>query len=133
MDDRGLPAGYQLKPDWELTPRQARAALAAPNPPILLDVRTPDEHAAARIDGSVLIPLQELEKRLDELEADNGSRRRPIIVHCYAGGRSLKAAALLRASGFADVRSMAGGIDAWSRAVDPSVPRYTHKPAPAKP
>lgn len=134
LDDRGLPAGYQFKPDWELTPPQAHAALRAPAPPLLLDVRTPDEHATARIAGSVLIPLQDLEKRLDELEADDGSRRRPIIVHCYAGGRSMKATALLRASGFADVRSMAGGIDAWSRAIDPSVPRYTMKPAtPAPP
>jgi rhodanese-related sulfurtransferase len=88
---------------------------------LLLDVRTPREHAVARIEGAALVPLQQLPARVEELRpyAD-----RPVVTVCHRGMRSLQAAAFLRQAGFRDVRSMAGGIDLWSRAVDPSVPRY---------
>ena len=85
----------------------------------VLDVRQPEEHAAAHIAGATLIPLRELPQRLGELDA-----ARPLVVHCHHGMRSLQAVHLLRSRGFAQARSMAGGIDAWSREVDPSVPRY---------
>ncbi len=125
LDQRGLPPGYPYKPEWEVTPREARDGLrAAGQPPLLLDCRRPEEFQVARIEGAVLIPLSELEKRADELEDDDGARTRPIVVHCHHGQRSLRAASMLRAMGFADVRSMAGGIDLWSIDVDPRVPRY---------
>jgi rhodanese-related sulfurtransferase len=120
----GLPVGYGYKPEYEVTPREARVQLqgqAIQARPIVLDVRTPPEHETARIDGSVLIPLDQLEQRLDELDEYKG---RPIIVHCHHGVRSMKATLLLRAYGHAQARSMAGGIDVWSRDVDPRVPRY---------
>ena len=88
---------------------------------LLLDCRTPEEHATARIAGSLLIPMQELPERLAEIEA---WRDQPIIVHCHHGMRSLRVATWLREKGFAQVQSMQGGIDAWSADVDPSVPRY---------
>lgn len=124
LDQRGLPIGYPFKPDWEITPRDTKGALAAAAAPILLDCRKLVEWQAARIAGAVLIPMSEIEKRADELETDDGTRDRPIIVHCHHGVRSLRVTAALRAMGFSNVRSMAGGIDLWSIDVDPGVPRY---------
>lgn len=120
----GLPTGYGFKPEYEVTPREARTQLerdGADARPIVLDVRTQAEHDAARIPGSMLIPLDQLEKRLDELDEHKG---RPIIVHCHHGVRSMKATLLLRAYGHAQAKSLAGGIDVWSRDIDASVPRY---------
>ena len=88
---------------------------------LLLDCRTPEEHATARIGGAVLIPMQELSARVDELAA---WRDKPIIVHCHHGVRSLRVAHWLRERGFSGARSMRGGIEAWSVEIDPSVPRY---------
>ena len=86
---------------------------------VLVDVREPHEFQIARIPGSVLIPLGELPKRLNELNpADE------IVMHCKMGGRSAKAVDLLRQNGFTKVRNMKGGILAWSEKVDPSVPKY---------
>lgn len=130
LDQRGLPIGYPYKPDWEVTPRETKAMLMArqQNTPgsefTLLDCRLPEEFQLARINGSVLIPLQELEKRTDELEGDDGEKDRPIVVLCHHGRRSLRATGALRAMGFTNVRSMAGGIDLWSIDIDRAVQRY---------
>jgi rhodanese-related sulfurtransferase len=86
---------------------------------ILLDVREPDEYAHCKIAGSILIPLGELPARFKELPKDAD-----IIVHCHHGGRSAQAVRFLADQGFAKVRNLSGGIDAWSCEVDPSVPRY---------
>jgi adenylyltransferase/sulfurtransferase len=88
---------------------------------LLLDVREPAEIEKAAIEGSLRIPLAELEGRLGELEA---WRERPVVVHCKSGGRSARAARLLVERGFRDVANLSGGIEAWSLTVDPSVPRY---------
>jgi rhodanese-related sulfurtransferase len=126
LDARGLPIGYPFKPEWEITPRETRRVLAEPGDarPMLLDCRRVEEWHIARIQGAVLIPMSEIERRADELEDQDGSRTTPIIVHCHHGVRSLKVTGLLRAMGFGDVRSMAGGIDLWSIDVDPGVARY---------
>jgi len=88
---------------------------------LLLDVREPSEHAMAKIDGSVLLPMSELAGRAGELDSH---QNRLIVVHCHHGGRSLQVTHALRASGFDRVQNMAGGIDQWSLQVDTSVPRY---------
>lgn len=88
---------------------------------LLLDVRQPEEYEIARIDGAELIPMSELPARVEEVRAHAGQS---IIVYCHHGMRSLHATHWLRSQGFEDVRSMAGGIDAWSVQIDPSVPRY---------
>ncbi|HKE12287.1 MAG TPA: molybdopterin-synthase adenylyltransferase MoeB [Myxococcota bacterium] len=88
---------------------------------LLLDVREPKEAAIARIEGALLIPLGELERRLGELTA---WRERRIVVHCHHGGRSARACALLQEKGFPQVSNLRGGIDEWSLTVDPTVPRY---------
>jgi len=85
----------------------------------LLDVREPGELAISRLDGAVHIPMGVLPVRAHELD---GSR--PVVVFCHTGVRSLLAARWLRANGFRSVVDLEGGIEAWSRDVDPSVPRY---------
>jgi adenylyltransferase/sulfurtransferase len=85
----------------------------------LIDVREPHEYQICRIPQARLIPLGELPRRLHEID-----RSRPIVVHCKTGGRSAKAADLLRRNGFTNVLNMTGGILAWSSKVDPSVPKY---------
>ena len=88
---------------------------------LLLDCRTPEEFATARISGSVLIPMHELPGRIGELERWRG---KTIIVHCHHGVRSLRVAEWLRGQGFEQTASMRGGIDAWSAAIDPTVATY---------
>jgi adenylyltransferase/sulfurtransferase len=86
---------------------------------VLLDVRTPMEARIASIPGSQLVPIQELQARVGEIE-----RARPIVAYCHYGPRSQHATLWLRAQGFARVLSLQGGIDAWSRQIDPATPRY---------
>jgi len=86
---------------------------------VLLDVREHREAEIARIDGARNIPLRELPGRLAELPGHG-----EIVTLCHHGPRSLKAREILKGAGFSSVRSLAGGIDAWSREVDDTVPRY---------
>ncbi len=88
---------------------------------LLVDCREPPEHEYCRIEGSRLIPMNETPNRLSELEGHRESR---IVVYCHHGGRSLHVAQWLRAQGFDLVQNMSGGIDAWSLAIDPTLPRY---------
>jgi sulfur-carrier protein adenylyltransferase/sulfurtransferase len=90
---------------------------------VLLDVRNPHEYEIAQIPGSILVPLPEIENgegvaKVKELL--NGHR---LIAHCKMGGRSAKALAILKESGI-EGTNVVGGITAWSREVDPSVPEY---------
>ena len=88
--------------------------------PILLDVREPWEHEAARIEGSTLMPMGDVPSRAyAELDPDAH-----IVVVCHHGQRSLAVAMWLRREGFERAQSLAGGIEEWSRVVDASVPRY---------
>jgi molybdopterin/thiamine biosynthesis adenylyltransferase/rhodanese-related sulfurtransferase len=92
---------------------------AAGEPLELVDVRTAREREIATLAPDRWIPLAELADRWRELPAD-----RPLVVYCHSGGRSARATDFLRRAGFARVYNLAGGIDAWSREVDPAVPRY---------
>jgi adenylyltransferase/sulfurtransferase len=103
----------------EIEPITVSAKLAAGESFEILDVREPHEWAIAHIEGARLIPLAALESRLSELSQD-----REIVVHCKAGGRSAQAVRRLRAAGFKRVWNLAGGIQRWSRDVDPSLPAY---------
>jgi rhodanese-related sulfurtransferase len=89
---------------------------------MLLDVREPWEAQLASIPNSVLVPLGTLETAGEAavLGLDDG---RPIVVYCHSGIRSAHAVELLQRHGV-EARSLAGGIDAWSLEVDPSVVRY---------
>jgi rhodanese-related sulfurtransferase len=108
----------------EIAPADLAARLAAgEGAPLLLDVRQPEEHAYVALASSRLVPLPELAARLDELAQAYG-RDAEIVAYCHHGVRSLHAAQFLRAQGFPRARSLAGGIDAWTRTVDPTLPRY---------
>ncbi len=84
----------------------------------LFDVRTPEERAVASIPGSRLMTSEEAE-RVALLPKDT-----ELVFHCHHGGRSQAAAEHFAALGFENVFNVVGGIDAWSREVDPEVPRY---------
>jgi rhodanese-related sulfurtransferase len=86
---------------------------------VLLDVREPDEIATASIPWATAIPMREVPMRIDEIPRD-----RPLIVMCHHGGRSERVAHFLAMNGYGNAVNLAGGIDAWSASVDPSVPRY---------
>jgi hydroxyacylglutathione hydrolase len=90
--------------------------LAGADPPLVLDVRNPREWAARHIDGSVNIPLNHLQERLDEIPRD-----RPIAVHCAGGYRSSIAAGILHQYGITHLIEMAGGLAAWEAAQLPVV------------
>ena len=86
----------------------------------LIDVRQPDEHAFARIEGAKLIPLGEIARRAGEIDPS-----RETVIHCKAGGRSAQAIEALQKSGFTgELKNLKGGITAWSNDVDPKVPKY---------
>jgi adenylyltransferase/sulfurtransferase len=100
-------------------PAELASELASAEPPLLLDVRETWEAELATIPGSTLIPFGELGERLAELDPAAS-----VVVYCHLGVRSDYAARQLEAAGFARVRHLAGGIDAWSGAIDDAVARY---------
>jgi len=85
----------------------------------LIDVREPYEYEIARIHGSRLIPLGELDTHVNELP-----RTGTLVMQCHSGGRSEHAVRILQEAGFENAMNLEGGIDAWSVEVDPAVPRY---------
>lgn len=104
----------------ELSPTEVAAKLKNGSTRLLLlDVREPDEREMAVIEPSLHIPMREVPQRLSELPTD-----REIVVYCHGGTRSAMIAGFLEAHGYPDVANLSGGIDAWSRTVDPKVPRY---------
>lgn len=105
----------------EISPAELAEKLKRGDPVWLLDVRLPWEHELARLPDHALIPLQELPERLDDVRPPPGAL---VVTYCHHGVRSLSAAAILRQAGLEDAVSLAGGIDLWSRAIDPSIPRY---------
>jgi sulfur-carrier protein adenylyltransferase/sulfurtransferase len=105
--------------DGEITPQDLKTLLSGAQPPLVLDVRNPEEIAICRLTGSIVIPLNELPSRLGELDA-----ALPMVVHCKSGVRSAKAITLLRAAGFSNLKKLKGGILAWITEIDPSLPTY---------
>jgi sulfur-carrier protein adenylyltransferase/sulfurtransferase len=86
---------------------------------VLLDVREEVELTLASVEGAVHIPMNEIPARLRELD-----RSKAHVVMCHMGGRSYRVAEFLLGNGFSNVFNLRGGIDAWSTAIDPRVPRY---------
>jgi rhodanese-related sulfurtransferase len=104
----------------EIQPQELRALLDGPAPPLLVDVRTADERAAASIEPSLHIALDEFLRRVPQ----EVPRDADVVVYCHVGGRSAQATMWMSANGWERVRNLSGGIDAWSLEVDPRVPRY---------
>lgn len=103
----------------ELTVMEFDALRRSGDPYFLLDVREPDELLICRFPEAKNISLGELPERLGEIDAQGR-----VIVHCRSGGRSAHAVNLLRQRGFSRAQNLAGGINAWSREIDPEVPFY---------
>ena len=108
-------------PSLEISVQETQARLAAGGAVRLVDVRDPDEFAYCQLPGAELIPLPTVPT---DAAAKLPDRDAEIIVYCHHGMRSMAATQRLRALGYTNARSMAGGIDQWSREVDPGVPRY---------
>jgi len=103
----------------EISATDLKARLASNDSVKIVDVRNPEEYAICNIEGATLIPLGEISERLAELNKEDD-----IVLHCHHGMRSLQALEILKQNGFSKVKSLTGGIDAWSVDVDSSVPRY---------
>jgi rhodanese-related sulfurtransferase len=88
---------------------------------VLIDVRQPWEHEIVALANSQLLPLAELAERAGEIAA---AANATVVVYCHHGIRSRSAVLFLEQQGMARVCSLAGGIDAWSLEIDPSLPRY---------
>jgi rhodanese-related sulfurtransferase len=119
-DDRGAPVRHGHPLLEEVDAPELAAAMGGPAAPLLVDVRTDQERALAAIEPSLHIGLDRfLERAPVEVPKD-----RDVVVYCHVGARSAQAAVWMKANGWPRVRSLAGGIDAWSEQVDPEVPRY---------
>jgi len=106
--------------DFQITAEDVKAALDKCETFTLIDVREPWEYDVAKIDGSKLMPMGDVPGRAHQ-ELDPDER---IIAYCHHGVRSLNVVNWLRQQGFEKAQSMSGGIDRWSRVVDPKVPTY---------
>ena len=124
MASPGHPSLYkdilEFMLELEITPEAFAQQRKQQQAPLLLDVREPWEFQSASIPNSLLMPMGEVASRAhNELDPDA-----PIVVMCHHGSRSLNVALWLRDQGFPNAQSLAGGIDAWSRSIDPNIPRY---------
>ncbi len=88
----------------------------SPTPFVFIDVRTPEEYVEGHIEGAKLIPLQELERRVNEVPKD-----KQVYVYCHSGKRSAKAADILAGTGFTNIENVLGGIVAWQEHGYPTV------------
>jgi rhodanese-related sulfurtransferase len=105
----------------EVECRTVKARLDAGDPLVLLDCRERDEYERVRLASARLVPMSELLQRVGELDQ---LRESEIVVYCHHGVRSRQVANWLRGQGFANVQSLAGGIDRWSQEIDATLPRY---------
>lgn len=104
----------------EISATDLKARIDAGEDIQIIDVRQPEEHSFARINGTKLIPLGEIMRRMSEID-DN----RETVIHCKMGARSAKAIEALQQAGFkGKLFNLKGGITAWSNEVDPRVPKY---------
>jgi rhodanese-related sulfurtransferase len=103
----------------EISPQDLKARLDRNEAPLLLDVRQDWETQLCRLPNAVHIPIEELELRVEELNAQDS-----IVVYCHQGVRSAAVAEYLRSLGFRDVKNLSGGLDLWARTIDPAMRRY---------
>jgi sulfur-carrier protein adenylyltransferase/sulfurtransferase len=102
-----------------MSPGEVQAQLESGEQLVLLDIREPYELHLSRLDHTLHIPMSEMAARWEEIPRDQ-----TVVVFCHAGIRSVNLIRQLQAAGFTNLINMAGGIDAWSRQVDASIPRY---------
>ncbi|MGH8896270.1 MAG: molybdopterin-synthase adenylyltransferase MoeB [Egibacteraceae bacterium] len=112
--DRAVEADDDMA--WQITPRELNQVRDRVR---VIDVREPHEYEISRIPGTELIPLGELPSRMHELDSSE-----EIVLHCKSGARSMQALHLLRDAGFRKLRNLQGGINAYAKQVDGSIPTY---------
>ncbi|MFL6112982.1 MAG: ThiF family adenylyltransferase, partial [Catenulispora sp.] len=114
-DARSAAAGHTI------TPLELKQKIDAGEDFLLVDVREPHEYEIVKIPGSVLIPKDRIlsGEAFSELPQD-----KPLVLHCKSGARSAEALAALHQAGFSDAVHVGGGVLAWAREVDPSLPTY---------
>jgi rhodanese-related sulfurtransferase len=103
----------------EISPQALKERLDKSGAPLLLDVRQDWETQLCRLPNAVHIPIEEIEQRVEELNAEDD-----IVVYCHQGVRSAAVAEYLRSLGFKSVQNLTGGVDLWARTVDPGMRRY---------
>jgi rhodanese-related sulfurtransferase len=103
----------------QIEPSELAERIAAGEAVYLLDVRTREEYDAVKLPGSHLFTQELMQEILS-----NGSRTDLFVIYDHTGARSMDAAAYFQGHGFENVKSLRGGIDAWSAEVDPKMPRY---------
>ena len=94
----------------EVPPSQVAGLVSAPNGPLLLDVRTPDEFAQGHIPGALLIPVDELSDRLHQIAA---YKERGVVAYCESGVRARRAIEILERAGFKNLKIVSGSMKAW--------------------
>jgi rhodanese-related sulfurtransferase len=102
-----------------LNPDELKEWIEVKKPFLLLDVREPWEYDAVRLQGGVLVPLRSLAQHPPQAD-----RSTPVVAYCHHGTRSLTACRILEQQGFQEVYNLTGGIDAFARKADRSLPRY---------
>jgi rhodanese-related sulfurtransferase len=105
----------------EIDVHSARLLMDQAQELLLIDCRETFEYEICRIEGSTLIPMRELPARVGEIHSHVD---KPVVVYCHHGVRSLHVVQWLRQSGFGQAQSVSGGIDEWSRQIDPGLSRY---------
>lgn len=103
----------------QLTVRELKQRLELGDPPVLLDVRESWELARCQLPGTTWIPMGQIVDRVNEL-----GKEKEIVVVCHHGIRSWQVAKFLEHEGFANVANLSGGVDAWAKEIDPSMPLY---------
>jgi adenylyltransferase/sulfurtransferase len=106
----------------EITVEELKQKLDARQDVFILDVREPNEYKICNLNGH-LIPLNELPKRLQELDAAK-DKDTEIVVHCHRGGRSARAVAFLQQAGYKQAKNLKGGILDWANKIDPKMAKY---------
>lgn len=114
----GGPAVLTPQDEWtdsleRIDGGELQERLAAADPPVIIDVRSPDEHAGGRVPGSLHVPLINLEERLGQVPQD-----RHVVVYCGSGYRSTIACSILKARGYHHLTDLAGGIQAWAGPIE---------------
>jgi rhodanese-related sulfurtransferase len=103
----------------EITPSELKARMSRGEKLVLIDVREAWEFERCRIEGATLIPMGTIPANLQAIDTGD-----PVVCYCHHGMRSMDVTVWLRGQGVQDAQSLAGGIDRWSREVDPSVSQY---------
>lgn len=102
-----------------ITPLHLKELLSQENPPLILDVREPEELKICSFSNALHIPLRDLPHQFDKLP-----KNQMIVTVCHHGYRSLQAALFLKNHDITPVANLTGGIDAWAQYIDPSLKRY---------